>query len=36
MVEMPSYTDLMSTFLDVFDNEKAKLKEKLAAAVRFA
>jgi hypothetical protein len=31
MVEMPSYADLMSTFLDVFDNEKAKLKEKLAA-----
>ncbi|KAM0919899.1 hypothetical protein ACQ4PT_007891 [Festuca glaucescens] len=30
-VKIPSYADLMSTFLDVFDNEKAKLKEKFAA-----
>uniref|UniRef100_A0ACD5XS34 Uncharacterized protein n=1 Tax=Avena sativa TaxID=4498 RepID=A0ACD5XS34_AVESA len=31
MVKMPSYSDLMSTFLDVFEDEKAKLKEKFAA-----
>ncbi|KAM0835574.1 hypothetical protein ACQ4PT_062859 [Festuca glaucescens] len=30
-VKIPSYADLMSTFLVVFDNEKAKLKEKFAA-----
>ncbi|VAI32125.1 unnamed protein product [Triticum turgidum subsp. durum] len=31
VVKMPSYADLISTFLDLFDGEKAKLKEKFAA-----
>uniref|UniRef100_A0A8I6XQ29 BED-type domain-containing protein n=2 Tax=Hordeum vulgare subsp. vulgare TaxID=112509 RepID=A0A8I6XQ29_HORVV len=31
MAKMPSYADLISAFLDLFDNEKAKLKEKFAA-----